>query len=276
MSFTQKYFMIAFSVRKNIFLLLVILCLFFLQEYSCLSPLQNIFSLSLSRFARGRVKRPIINKLDNYGRIPQVERAIEALKHARTIIVATTNNQTIVFIEKQFNLSNPLIIAKNTNVSPLIPLIKDKIYLLQTGLSGDCLLVSQYMQSIIANYTIEYENQPSARYLSHKLQQYIRQYIDQNKRPLSVSSFLLTITSKDAIYHVDSYGQLDNILAGSAGKYTNKIMKQLEIKYHPNISIAELVEIYKLSSFDSSFLGLQETTNDKNYDIITIPHTTMS
>ena len=205
----------------------------------------SIFGLSVSKGNRPRVYRQDIEQptlYDQYGSIPQVKNAYQAISKARPVVTLRTENSTIVaFKTDQTNLlrlfsgCKPLYLIS----SPLAH--TQRHHILLTGVAGDCRMVVRFVKQLVLNHTAEFSASPTGHYIATNLGEYLQSCMSGTEagRILAAHCFIISSPSSQkretglelapagSIYEITAVGGVSQISAGLAGGEVMQLGKQL-------------------------------------------------
>jgi 20S proteasome alpha/beta subunit len=195
------------------FLLLVCVC------ESSLWPLLSSTIMRGRSYRRSGQNEDVSNKLDAYGEIPQLNKAVQATAQANSIAVMKSSNQSLLV----FMLSDALHkLLLPVGAQQLKALDRD-LYLLCTGFAGDCRAVTRFARQVVVNHTMNFACNPSAGYVARSMGQYFQAQLSNNgARALACHAFICHISNssfiKTTLYEIDPTGRVQEVLAGAAGR----------------------------------------------------------
>jgi 20S proteasome alpha/beta subunit len=126
-------------------------------------------------------------------------------------------------------------------------------YLAITGLYGDASVIIRQAKLFVIAYLSEYGNYPSAEHIAQEIGQLIQRGLSTGNRPFAVHAFIIdnsrfigptdtataAILSKPCtnyILEVDTSGAIKQVVAGIAGKDSDRLQLRLEQEYDNNLN----------------------------------------
>jgi 20S proteasome alpha/beta subunit len=150
---------------------------------------------------------------DRFGGLGAVEDAYELIKRASPIAILRSNNSTIV----AFATTDPDALQ----VPMVLPLNKlsnhPSLYLLITGISGDCRAVIRFAKETVLNNTVSFVSSPRGYIIAKSIADYMQSSTQGTSRPLACHTFIID-TANGELFQVNAAGILSEVIGGAAGR----------------------------------------------------------
>lgn len=167
---------------------------------------------------------------DEFGRIPELEEAQNALDSARSIAVIRLQNQTTVGMVDDAPSNNTLSVPIGVNT---INVIVPGVHLVITGLSADARYLIRAAKKKAVEYAHLFDKPISPRYLSSYLGKLIRDNYMNNRRPIVNHMF---VVGSRTVWEVNCLGIVQEIVAGAAGVDRQRAIDAIESKFNATLS----------------------------------------
>lgn len=234
------------------------------------------FGLSVSKGTRPRKRvtneiTSVTTVFDEFGSLPQVKYAYQAISHSRRVATFRRQNATVV----AYTLPSGDGLQQSIGCKPLymleVPLESGPCHhLLLTGIAGDCRIVVRHMKQMVLNHTMEFDASPSGDYLAAKLGSLLQSHTSGGGRLLAAHCFLISTphasiddstgtsittepASKGTIFEVSATGSVSQVQGGTAGgMHMQHARRLLEERYEAELSVnssrALLFDVFNATS----------------------------
>lgn len=167
---------------------------------------------------------------DEFGRIPELEEAQNALDSARSIAVIRLHNQTTVGMVDDAPSNHTLSVPIGVNtINTIVP----GVHLVITGLSADARYLIRAAKRKAVEYAHLFDKPISPRYLSNFLGKLIRDNYMSNRRPFVNNMF---VVGAGTVWEINCLGVVQEVVAGAAGVDRQRAIDMIESKFNVTLT----------------------------------------
>lgn len=208
---------------------------------------------------------PRADEIDEYGKIPQLERVKKAVKQASTILILRSSNDTVVgIVDRSYEKSLKLPVGR----TPLTTLIDPHTHVLMTGIASDCHFIFQKLQEIVIQYKFKFNTEPSLAFLAKSVGKILQEHFEDNPRYLACHLFLFQTkgvkNTTSGIYEVTPSGSVYEVYGGVAGKESDRYKSIFEGHFHEDMNTTETETLIRNTCDDQC--NTHDKTNKEDKD----------
>eukprot|EP01039_Chlorochromonas_danica_P005747 gene5747-6331_t len=171
-------------------------------------------------------RQEVTNRLDQFGDIPALRYALQALDQAQSVaVLRLADNSTLVGLLSDYEQRLQVSIGSQ-HLKALDP---PHLHLLVTGFAGDSRSLLRYARQLVVNHTLDYDSGPSGRWVAHRLGRWLQENVRSHQRPYVVHFFVIETFAerRGKIYEVNAAGSVQEVRAGVAGRQAGQAVDKI-------------------------------------------------